>query len=95
MFIQWFKDGKEILLLDSGKISKTDRDLALLPKESISHGILSLIIRSVRVSDQGFYECFYKANDYEAPRSGVPETFSLSVLGRVHCSGSVHHFSLL
>ncbi|XP_036413740.1 uncharacterized protein LOC118798409 [Colossoma macropomum] len=82
MFVQWLKDEKEVLLFSSGKITTNTgyRGLALPPQEEISWGIYSLTIESVRASDQGIYKCRYKANDYEAPRSGVPETYSLSVL---------------
>ncbi|XP_017557285.1 uncharacterized protein LOC108429784 [Pygocentrus nattereri] len=82
MFIQWLKDEEEVLLFSSGKITTNTvyRGLSLPPQEEISKGIYSLTIESVRASYQGIYKCRYKANDYEAPRSGFPETYSLSVL---------------
>ncbi|KAI4885652.1 hypothetical protein NFI96_027541, partial [Prochilodus magdalenae] len=82
MFIQWLKDDEEILLFSSGKITTNTiyRDLSLPSQEEIRLGIYSLTIGSVRALDQGVYKCRYKANDYEAPRSGIPETYSLSVL---------------
>ncbi|KAL7845909.1 hypothetical protein AOLI_G00241010 [Acnodon oligacanthus] len=84
MFIQWLKDEEEVLLFSSGKITTNTgyRGLSLPPQEEISRGIYSLTIETVKTSYQGIYKCRYKANDYEAPRSGVPETYSLSVLAR-------------
>ncbi|XP_066518074.1 uncharacterized protein [Hoplias malabaricus] len=80
MFIQWLKDDEEVLLFSSGKIIPGPWHLALPPKEVISQGNFSLTVTSVKASDRGIYKCRYKTNDYEAPRSGVPEAYALTVL---------------
>ncbi|XDV14432.1 hypothetical protein PO909_014686 [Leuciscus waleckii] len=83
IYIQWLKDDKEILRLSSGKmdVSIDYNIMALPPKHNISRGVFSLTIQSVSVFDQGFYECRYKAVDYEEPRSGFPERHTLTVWG--------------
>ncbi|KAK7166804.1 hypothetical protein R3I93_006543 [Phoxinus phoxinus] len=82
IYIQWLKDGKEILRLSSGKIDASIdyNTMALPPKRNISRGVFSLTIQAVSVFDQGVYECRYKSIDYEEPRSGFPERHTLAVL---------------
>ncbi|XP_059409367.1 uncharacterized protein LOC132143261 [Carassius carassius] len=81
IYIQWLKDDREVLRLSSGEmdISIDYRILRLPAKHDISRGIFSLSIPSVNVFDQGVYQCRYKSTDYEAPRSGFPETHTLTV----------------
>ncbi|KAL0204401.1 hypothetical protein M9458_002419, partial [Cirrhinus mrigala] len=81
IYIQWLKDDREILRLSSGKVdvSIDYSILKLPPKHDISRGIFSLSITSVSVFDQGVYQCRYKGTDFEAPRSGFPETYTLTV----------------
>ncbi|XP_049325235.1 uncharacterized protein LOC103025432 isoform X1 [Astyanax mexicanus] len=82
MFIQWLKDDKEVLLLSSGEITtkSINGHLELPPTEDLKQGILSLNINAVTVSDQGVYRCLYRAVDFETPKSGDPETYTLRVL---------------
>ncbi|XP_052401789.1 uncharacterized protein LOC127948948 [Carassius gibelio] len=81
IYIQWLKDDKEVLRLSSGEMDVSiDYSILRLPaKHDISRGIFSLSIPSVSVFDQGVYQCRYKSTDYEAPRSGFPETHTLTV----------------
>ncbi|XP_042603520.1 uncharacterized protein LOC122141197 [Cyprinus carpio] len=81
IYVQWLKDDREILRLSSGKMDfGIDYSIMKLPsKHDISRGIFSLSITSVSVFDQGVYQCRYKNTDYEAPRSGFPETYKLTV----------------
>ncbi|XP_016295928.1 uncharacterized protein LOC107653662, partial [Sinocyclocheilus anshuiensis] len=83
IYVQWLKDNREILRLSSGKMDVgIDYSIMKLPpKHDISRGIFSLSITSVSVFDQGVYQCRYKSTDYEAPRSGFPETYTLTVWG--------------
>ncbi|XP_016422184.1 uncharacterized protein LOC107751096 [Sinocyclocheilus rhinocerous] len=81
IYIQWLKDEREILRLSSGKMDVSiDYSVLRLPaKHDISRGLFSLSIPSVSVVDRGVYQCRYKSTDYEAPRSGFPETHTLTV----------------
>ncbi|KAI2668812.1 Programmed cell death 1 ligand 1 [Labeo rohita] len=81
IYIQWLKDDREILRLSSGKVEVSiDYSILKLPaKHDISRGIFSLSITSVSIFDQGVYQCRYKGIDFEAPRSGFPETYMLTV----------------
>ncbi|XP_016113749.1 uncharacterized protein [Sinocyclocheilus grahami] len=83
IYVQWLKDNREILRLSSGKmdVSIDYSIMKLPPKHDISRGIFSLSIMSVSVFDQGVYQCRYKSTDYEAPRSGFPETYTLTLWG--------------
>ncbi|XP_042571927.1 uncharacterized protein LOC122135774 [Cyprinus carpio] len=80
IYIQWLKDDREILRLSSGQMDvSVDYSVLRLPaKHDISRGIFSLSIASVSVFDRGVYQCRYKSTDYEAPRSGFPETQTLT-----------------
>ncbi|XP_065110991.1 uncharacterized protein [Paramisgurnus dabryanus] len=80
--IQWFKDHREVLRLTSGKIDVNveNSSMSLPCREDLSRGIFSLTIRSVRDLDQGVYHCWYRTADYEEPRSGLPESHTLTVL---------------
>nr|XP_055062223.1 uncharacterized protein LOC129445117 [Misgurnus anguillicaudatus] len=80
--IQWFKDHREVIRLTSGKtdVNVENSSMSLPSREDLSRGIFSLTIRSVRDLDQGVYHCWYSTADYEEPRSGHPESHTLTVL---------------
>ncbi|XP_073722385.1 uncharacterized protein [Misgurnus anguillicaudatus] len=80
--IQWFKDHREVIRLTSGKtdVNVENSSMSLPSREDLSRGIFSLTIRSVRDLDQGVYHCWYSTADYEEPRSGLPESHTLTVL---------------
>ncbi|XP_026874285.2 uncharacterized protein LOC113582620 isoform X5 [Electrophorus electricus] len=81
MYIQWLKDDIQVLLLESGMVTKDGGSQSqLLPsKEEVSQGNFSLTIKSTKVLDQGVYRCLYKTNDFEGPRRGHPEAYTLTV----------------
>ncbi|XP_043093872.1 uncharacterized protein LOC122343461 [Puntigrus tetrazona] len=80
IYVQWLKDGREILRFGSGETSAAEHRVLRLPdKHELGRGVFSLSVPSVRASDSGVYECRYKRTHYEELQNGFPEKLTLMV----------------